>query len=100
MKFLYNLLRAYRIATQELPYNEVYDLEGSWTEEEQRIAAAFFNSPTGRLLKQRLLNMVIRAQASACESPDNAQFKVGIARGAALTVNALQEHFLIRAPSA
>ena len=102
MKFLYNLIRAYRIATQELRYSEIYDLQGAWGEEDQRAAAAFFSNPVGSKLKARMTNMVFRAQAAACDptAPYSAEFKTGVARGVAMTVNSLQEHFLIRAPSA
>ena len=97
MKFIYNLMRAWRIATTELKFSEIYDQPTVWTDEDADATRAFFGSDTGKKLSQRLVNTVFKANAAACESPENIKFNGGIARGVALTVNALQEHFRFRA---
>lgn len=95
MKFLYNLMRAFRIVTQELRYVEIYDLQGAWTEEDRTWLAGAMATPSGQKLRQRLLNMTIKAATAATQTDaNNAVLNIGIARGVALAFNALQEHFI------
>jgi hypothetical protein len=94
LKFIYNFIRAWRIATQELEYADVYDAPEVWQVEDVNRLRAFINSPSGQKLMKRMVNMVYKAAITATQWPNDAKYHVGIARGVAMTVDSFQQHFL------
>lgn len=94
MKFLQHLIRSFREASNSYSYDLVADSEFGWTEDDGKRLSEFFASETGRKLKSRLTNYVCRCAIEATRKSDNVQYNVGQARGVALCVNAIEQHFI------
>jgi hypothetical protein len=94
MKFLQNLMMAWRIATKEIKFAPAYDTAEAWTEDDRKALRSFVASEAGTKLMTRLTNMTMKSAVSATQSPKDTKYNFGIARGVALAINALQEHFI------
>ena len=92
MNWLSRLKLAWAIARTPLYVPEA-DLDGAWTEEDGLALDAFFRSAHGQKLKMRLTNYVLRSAVQATVAKDNLPYNCGIARGVALAVAVIENHF-------
>ena len=93
MNFLKRLIRAYREAQTTVQYDFLADTEDGWQDGDSEYLAAVFASPMGHRLRVRLTNYVVRCAVEATRQTSNQSYHCGLARGAALTVTAIEEHF-------
>jgi hypothetical protein len=95
MNAFQHLLRAWREAITSHTYDLVSDTEEGWTDDDARRLTEFFASTTGKRLKARLTNYVIRSAIEATRQPSNHAYHNGVARGVALCVNAMQQNMTL-----
>jgi hypothetical protein len=93
-----HLLRAWREAITSHTYDLVADTEAGWTDDDARRLTEFFLTTTGKKLTARLTNYVIRSAIEATRQPSNHAYHNGVARGVALSVNTMQQHFYVGSP--
>jgi hypothetical protein len=97
MNFIQRLIRAYREARTSVTYDLLADTPEFWTDDDGAYVAAFFASSTGQKLSARLTNYVVRCAVEATRQTDNQIYHNGVARGVAMSVSAIENHFA-RAP--
>jgi hypothetical protein len=84
----------------QLPnYDSIADTPDGWTSDDDLALYQFFNSDTGRKLKARMTNYVIRCALNATQQTKNSKYHNGIARGVALSVSKVEDHFASSARS-
>jgi len=93
---LIHLKTALRQAYLSYEYDFTVESEDyGWNEDDAKRLLEFFeNTETGRKLKKRLTNYVIRAATYALKQPDVVRH-AGIAEGIQLGVQAIEEHFYV-----
>lgn len=72
-------------------FSEFAASDDGWLEEDSKRLNELFVSPTGRKLKARMTNYVLQCAVEATQV--GTPFHCGIARGVALAVTAVENHF-------
>src|SRR5262249_1711722 len=93
MTFLQRFIKAWRDAKLNCKYEPLADEDGAWTEDDAKRLSEYFASDSGRRLKLRLMNYVVRCAVQATQMETNLERHAGIARGIALCVGAIETHF-------
>lgn len=78
-------------AALKFRYNEIADTDDFWTEDDAKRVTEFFGSQTGLKLRARLTNYVLQSAMTATR--EHSPFQTGVARGVAMAVRAIEEHF-------
>jgi hypothetical protein len=96
MKFLRHFIIAFKEASLRVQYDFLAEQEDFWGNEDSKLLADFFAGTTGRKLKVRLTNYVCQSAITSTRKGD--KYHCGIARGVALAVNAMEQHFTVSPP--
>ena len=92
MKFLQQLIAAFKIAGEMRQYHDMADAADFWTEDDAVHFRTFLIGQAGKKFRARLSNIVFKSAVQACTSEESGDYRRGVARGVMITVQFIEQH--------